>query len=273
MVGRVAELAMVAELYRASTDEGACCVATVIGQAGVGKSRLVREVVERIASDARVLRGRCLPYGEGITFWPLIEAVRGVAGIGADDPATVGMTKLLALAGDAEVAARVASAIGLSPQSFGVPEIFWAVRRLLEAGGHVDRVASYEPLPARRVAGHHLTRIDAGSIRELHPIGPLQPGIERRQRGAHFRRGPHRPQRIVLVEAWQAEDGHECVADDLLDRPAVAALHGRHGVEVLGHHLAQRFRIETLAEVRGALQVGKDDRDGASLLLCRQRSD
>jgi hypothetical protein len=50
---------------------------TVLGVAGVGKSRLVRELVGELAGQALVARGRCLPYGEGITFWPLLEAVKG----------------------------------------------------------------------------------------------------------------------------------------------------------------------------------------------------
>ena len=58
---------------------------TVIGDAGLGKSRLVREVTDRIAAGARVLRGRCLPYGDGITFWPLVGMVREAADIRDDD--------------------------------------------------------------------------------------------------------------------------------------------------------------------------------------------
>ena len=61
-----------------------------------------------------VVHGRCLPYGEGITFWPIAEAVRAAADIGEDDPPERARAKVAALAGgDAEVADRVASAIGL----------------------------------------------------------------------------------------------------------------------------------------------------------------
>ena len=54
----------------------ACHLLTVLGGAGIGKSRLVREFVGALAGDVTVLRGRCLPYGEGITYWPLAEVVR-----------------------------------------------------------------------------------------------------------------------------------------------------------------------------------------------------
>ena len=65
-----------------SVDRHAVCrLVTVVGEAGVGKSRLVDEFIEPLAGGATVLRGRCLPYGEGITFWPLAEAVRQAAGI------------------------------------------------------------------------------------------------------------------------------------------------------------------------------------------------
>ena len=53
---------------------------TVVGEAGVGKSRLLREFTAGLGGEAVVVRGRCLPYGEGITFWPIAEAVRAAAG-------------------------------------------------------------------------------------------------------------------------------------------------------------------------------------------------
>ncbi|HEV8314927.1 MAG TPA: adenylate/guanylate cyclase domain-containing protein, partial [Burkholderiaceae bacterium] len=72
IVGRDAELALLGKIYREVADGRSARMVTVIGDAGVGKSRLVREVIERIAAGARVLSGRCLPYGDGVTFWPLL---------------------------------------------------------------------------------------------------------------------------------------------------------------------------------------------------------
>ncbi len=71
IVGRDAELAELTRVYREVVDTRTVRMVTVIGDAGVGKSRLVHEVVTRITAGATVLRGRCLPYGDGITFWPL----------------------------------------------------------------------------------------------------------------------------------------------------------------------------------------------------------
>ena len=140
IVGREAELAALLDTYRQVCDSRAARLVTVIGDAGVGKSRLVREVVDRIAVGARVLRGRCLPYGDGITFWPLVGMVREAAGIRDDDPPERARLKLLAVAADSAVAERLASAVGLSSASFAKLELYWAVRKFLEALAAQDPV-------------------------------------------------------------------------------------------------------------------------------------
>ena len=73
MVGRGEELAMLLAAYRRAIDTRKPQLVTVFGQPGIGKSRLARELLDGVASKARVLIGRCLPYGEGITFWPVRE--------------------------------------------------------------------------------------------------------------------------------------------------------------------------------------------------------
>jgi predicted ATPase/class 3 adenylate cyclase len=133
-VGRTSELeALVETLDEVATTRSAR-LATVIGDAGVGKSRLTAEFRSVAAEQATVLAGRCLPYGDGITFWPIAEAVRAHAGIVDDDDATEAYEKLVALAEGAGegVAERLASAIGQSLAPFPMEELFWAVRRLLE---------------------------------------------------------------------------------------------------------------------------------------------
>src|SRR4029450_12412693 len=66
LVGREDELTILEEAFRDAAEARACRVVTVIGPAGVGKSRLTREFLGRIGDRARIVRGRCLPYGEGI---------------------------------------------------------------------------------------------------------------------------------------------------------------------------------------------------------------
>jgi class 3 adenylate cyclase/tetratricopeptide (TPR) repeat protein len=133
LIGRVDELEELRAAAAAAEAGAGGRLVTVIGEAGVGKSRLLREFTDGLAGSAAVIRGRCLPYGEGITFWPVAEAVRSAAGITDDDPTAAARGKVLQLAGgDAEAADRVASAMGLVPAVFAVEETFLGIRRLFE---------------------------------------------------------------------------------------------------------------------------------------------
>ena len=132
MVGRDAELRELLDAHTESVEDRRPRLVTVVGEAGVGKSRLIDELVGAVRDDVTFLRGRCLPYGDGITFWPLAEAVRQAAGIAERDALDTAQSKLCALVSDGEVVDRVASAIGLSQTPFPVQELMWGARRLLE---------------------------------------------------------------------------------------------------------------------------------------------
>jgi class 3 adenylate cyclase/tetratricopeptide (TPR) repeat protein len=93
LVGRKEELAILSAVAGRVERERAPQLVTLFGPAGVGKSRLLAELVERLPG-ARLVKGRCLPYGEGITFWPLAEAAKAHAGILDTDPAEVALAKL-----------------------------------------------------------------------------------------------------------------------------------------------------------------------------------
>jgi len=137
-VGRETEMENLSRGLADAIDNRHARLVAVVGDAGVGKSRLIREFANRAETQARLIRGRCLPYGDGITFWPLAEAVREAAGITNEDSprvATRRIDRLLERAGapDREaVVERVAAAINLSPAQFPVPELMWGGRRLLE---------------------------------------------------------------------------------------------------------------------------------------------
>ncbi len=131
IVGRDAELAAIGQAYDQLRRDRSPRLFTIVGDAGQGKSHLARAVIERIAGDARALRGRCLPYGDGITFWPLVGMVWGAAEIREDDPPEIARSKILATVGDPDVADRLASAIGLSKASFPMQELNWAARKFL----------------------------------------------------------------------------------------------------------------------------------------------
>ena len=105
---------------------------TLIGDAGVGKTRLTEEFLDSIGDRVRVVRGRCLPYGEGITFWPIVGVVGDAAGIEETDNPEAAREKLRQLVGDNEVADRVAAAVGLLDAPFQVAELFWGIRRFFE---------------------------------------------------------------------------------------------------------------------------------------------
>jgi class 3 adenylate cyclase len=97
LVGRERELALLETLYRGSADEARPALVTILGQAGIGKSRLTEEFFARAQSGlARpaVYRGRCLPYGEGIIYWALREILWSASGILLGDPAEVAAEKL-----------------------------------------------------------------------------------------------------------------------------------------------------------------------------------
>lgn len=137
MVGRDEDLQQLLGGFDRATRGPSCELITVLGVAGVGKSRLTKELLTRLADGPRVLEGRCLPYGEGITFWPVAEMVRHAAGIAdSDSPAKARdkIAELLNARGDEAqlIRDRVAAAIGLGESEGAIQETFWAVRRFLE---------------------------------------------------------------------------------------------------------------------------------------------
>jgi predicted ATPase/class 3 adenylate cyclase len=144
MVGRERELAMLLEAFDRSITGARCVLATVIGMPGVGKSRLVQEFVSSTADRAMALRGRCLPYGEGITFWPVVNVVHEAAGITEGDSPIEARSRIEALLPEGEdrpaTRDRVAAAVGLGEGTWSIQETFWAIRKFLES------VASDRPL-------------------------------------------------------------------------------------------------------------------------------
>jgi class 3 adenylate cyclase len=113
-VGRERELALLGGAWGRALAESCCELVTVVGDAGLGKSRLAAEALASI--EARVVRGRCLPYGVGITYWPVVEVVK----------------QLNALPSDPDGAAAIRSLLGESEAGTSAEEIAWAFRKLLE---------------------------------------------------------------------------------------------------------------------------------------------
>ena len=130
MVGRERERTALHQAYERAVGERTCHLFTVLGTAGVGKSRLVSEFLDGLGERANLVHGRCLPYGEGITFWPLREVVRTL--YGEDFPSTIRAH----LAGDENselIAERLGAALGHLETIGPTDETFWSVRKLFEA--------------------------------------------------------------------------------------------------------------------------------------------
>jgi class 3 adenylate cyclase len=119
MVGRERELGQLRAALDQVVGEGSCRLFTVVGEAGVGKSRLVREFLSGL--EVTVAVGRCPPYGEGITYWPVVEVVK----------------RLGVRSSDGTVAAAISSLLGERDEGASAEEIAWAFRKTLEQAAAV----------------------------------------------------------------------------------------------------------------------------------------
>ena len=123
-VGRMHELEQLQDAFRQAAAQRSCTLATIVGPPGIGKSRLARELIQALGPEAHVVVGRCLPYGDGITYAPLAEIVRQVGNVEelvADDDQA------------AAISARIAGATGAAATAGSPEEIAWAFRKLFES--------------------------------------------------------------------------------------------------------------------------------------------
>ena len=126
-VGREHELEVLSGALARAVESRSCQLCTVVGPPGIGKSRIAEEFMRAAEDDCRVVFGRCLPYGEGITYWPLAEIVQDLGGEGIvrdilrdDENAAL-------------VAERIFGTVGTTEPSGAPEETFWAFRKLFEA--------------------------------------------------------------------------------------------------------------------------------------------
>jgi tetratricopeptide (TPR) repeat protein len=143
MVGRERELDVLHQAFERAVSGRSCQLFTILGAAGVGKSRLVAEFLGAVRDRARVVRGRCLSYGDGITYWPAAEIVRQAAGIEEGDSAEMARDRVDTFVAGMPEAAAIArglkSMIGIGATA-AKEELVWAFRRALE------RLADERPL-------------------------------------------------------------------------------------------------------------------------------
>jgi class 3 adenylate cyclase/tetratricopeptide (TPR) repeat protein len=141
-IGRQSELDLLENTYARTLRDRRPHVFTIYGEPGVGKSRLAREFLAGV-EGATILSGRALPYGEGITYWPLAEMVKSAAGITDDDPMETAKQKLIECCGDEAIAELLGLASGVMEAvegERGAPEIAWAAREF------ADELADVQPL-------------------------------------------------------------------------------------------------------------------------------
>ena len=131
MVGRDSELRQLFESFERAVRERTCHLYTILGPAGIGKTRLANEFLAGAEERATVLSGHCLPYGEGAALRPITDIVR---------EATADAGALADLIGESEqadlIAERLAGALGVPGAPGTAEETFWAVRKLLETLAH-----------------------------------------------------------------------------------------------------------------------------------------
>jgi class 3 adenylate cyclase len=137
LVGRRRPLRNLDDAFHEAVEERICHLFTIVGAAGVGKSRVVDEFIGSLGEQAQVASGRCLAYGQGITYWPVAEAIRDGAGIAEDDPPERGIARLREVLGAEPEAERVAAIIGgllgIAESPSAPDEIFRAIRKTFEA--------------------------------------------------------------------------------------------------------------------------------------------
>jgi class 3 adenylate cyclase/tetratricopeptide (TPR) repeat protein len=128
IVGRDDELQLLQHAFARTVEESSCRLFTVVGPAGIGKSRLMTELLSWVDGRAVTSVGRCLSYGEGITFWPLTEALRGLGG----EPS---LRDALADHDQRDTVLELLRGVTGASETASSEQIFWAVRRAFEAVG------------------------------------------------------------------------------------------------------------------------------------------
>ena len=137
LVGRRRPLRLLDDAFREALEERICHLFTILGVAGVGKSRLVEEFIGSLGDQAQLATGRCLAYGHGITYWPVSEAIRQGVGISEGDPpeaVVVRLREVLESEPEVErVTAVVGGLLGIADSPPAADEMFWAIRKTFEA--------------------------------------------------------------------------------------------------------------------------------------------
>lgn len=136
LVGRDRESSALDEALERTLELGRSHLVTVLGAPGLGKTRLVDDFLDRVGDRARVAGGRCVSYGQGITYWPIVQVLRQALDLSGQESAEVTRHALVAaLAGSSEGPAAVdlvMPLLGLGGEPGETAQTLWAVGRVLE---------------------------------------------------------------------------------------------------------------------------------------------
>jgi class 3 adenylate cyclase/tetratricopeptide (TPR) repeat protein len=251
LVGRERERQRLWRAYEDAVAGGSCQLFTLLGPAGIGKSRLVADFLERVGGSADVLRGGCLSYGEGITYWPLVEILLAIgvepeSVIGTSPPETqLAFRRLL----EARAAER--------PQVVVVDDLQWAEPVFVDLVEHVADLSRDAPIFLLCIARTELLdarpgwgggKLNATSLL-LEPLGAEECAELMERLGAHLDDGLR--ERITTASA-----GNPLYVEEML---AMVREHGSDGeiaVPPTIHALLQA-RIDSLeTDVRVVMERG-----------------
>ena len=233
LVGRDGELADLLELWAEVQRGRRPARALILGPPGIGKTRLLGEFLERAEVAGGVLRARCLPYGEGITYWPVIEMLKGSAGIHHDDDEVATSVKLGAFieslpTDDPDELRTIATALATLVAVPATPrgtyrantitqgELHWGIRRVFELKAESSPLALlFEDLhwaePTLLELLDHVTDHATGPILVL---GSGRPELAESWTGA----AQNGSRRLIRLEALTAEESESLIATLLPDR-------------------------------------------------------
>jgi class 3 adenylate cyclase/tetratricopeptide (TPR) repeat protein len=262
-VGREPELAVIREAWRRAVVDRHCELVTIVGEAGVGKSRLVAEAL--VSLEARLVQGRCLPYGDGITYWPVVEVLKQLGATPSDEGAAAAIRSLLGEADIAMSAEQIAWAFRKlleeqAPLIAVFDDIQWGEETFLDLLEHVALLSSGTPILLIVMARPELTERRATwpvTVR-LEPLGgeeveELIPGrIAGELRAKIARVGGGNPLFVEEMVAMAAEAGGEVTVPPTLQALLTARLDQLDPIE---RSVLERGAVEGEVFHRGAVQA------------------